>query len=118
MIEFSILPPHRDFTDSTEEGMEEKVDHLLSKNLVRENDVSGSTFIVLLFLFASVCYYYKHLDRTLHTKNELRGSPIFIAVAREGEFRKYAVLTFPWTEDFLYTHFHRGTTQCYDDVKN
>ena len=62
----AILPPHWDFIDSTEERMEEKVDQLLSNNLVRENDVSGSTFLVLLFLFATICYHYEHLDRTLH----------------------------------------------------
>ena len=58
--EFAIFPPHWDFTDSTEEGMEEKVDQLLSDNLVRESDVSGSIFLVLLFLFASICYHYEH----------------------------------------------------------
>ena len=68
MIEFSILPPHRDFTDSTEEGMEEKVDQLLSNNIVREHDVSGSTFLVLKFIFASICYHCENLDRTLHKK--------------------------------------------------
>ena len=64
--EFAILPPHWDFIDSTEEGMEEKVDQPLSNNLVRENYVSGFTFVVLLFIFASICYHYEHLDRTLH----------------------------------------------------
>ena len=43
--ELVILPPHWDFTDSTEEGMEEKVDQLLSNNIVRE-----MTFLVLHFL--------------------------------------------------------------------
>ena len=76
--------------------MEEKVDQLLSTNLVRENDVSGSTFLVLRFLFDSICYHYKHLDRTLHEKDWLKGSTIFIAAARVGEFRKYAVVSFPW----------------------
>ena len=66
--EFAISPPHWDSTDSTEEGTEEKVDQLLSNNLVRENDVSGSTFLVLRFIFASICYHYEHLDRTLHGK--------------------------------------------------
>ena len=64
----AILPPHWDFTDSTEEDMGEKVDQLLINNIVRENDVSGSTFIVLLFIFASIYYHYEHLDRTLHKK--------------------------------------------------
>ena len=87
--------PHWDFTDSTEEGMEDKVDQLLSNNLVRENDVSGYTFLVLRFNFASICYHYDHLDRTTHKKIGLRGSPIFIAAARAGEFRIYAVVSFP-----------------------
>ena len=33
--EFTISPPRWDFTDSIEEGMEDKVDQLLSNNLVR-----------------------------------------------------------------------------------
>ena len=33
--EFAIFPPHWDFIDSPEEGMEEKVDQLLSNNIVR-----------------------------------------------------------------------------------
>ena len=82
--EFSISPPHWDFTDSIEEGMKEKVDKLLSNNPVRENYVSGSTFLALLILFASICYHYEHLERAIHEKNGLRGSPIFIAAARAG----------------------------------
>ena len=78
---FSISPPHWDLKYSTEERIEEKVDQLLSNNIVRENDVSGSTFLVLIFLFASICYHYDHVDRTFHKKNGLRGSPIFIAAA-------------------------------------
>ena len=66
--------------------MEDKVDQIPSKNIGRENDVSGSTFLVFRFLFASICYYYEHLDRTLHEKNGLGGSLIFIATARSGEF--------------------------------
>ena len=33
--QFAISPPRWDFTDSIEEGMEEKVDQLLSNNIVR-----------------------------------------------------------------------------------
>ena len=66
--EFAILPPQWDFIDSTEEVMEEKVDQPPSNNIARENEFSGSTFIVLKFLFASICYHYENLDRTLHKK--------------------------------------------------
>ena len=79
--------------------MEEKVDQLLSNNIVRENDVSGSTFLVSRFLFATICYHYEHLDINLHKKNWLRGSPIFIAAAQAGEFWKYAVVSYPWTKN-------------------
>ena len=94
MKEFTISPPHWDLTYSIEEGTEEKVDQLLSNNIVRENDVSGSTFLVLRFIFASICYYYENLDRTLHPKKRLRRSPILITAARAEEFRKYAVVSF------------------------
>ena len=64
--------------------MEEKVDQLLSNNLVRENDFSGSTFLVLQFLFASICYHYEHLDITLHEKKDL-GDLQFSLLQREQE---------------------------------
>ena len=66
--EFAIFPPHWDFTDSTEEGMKEKVDELLSNNLVRENDVSSYKYLLLRFIFAYICYQYEHLDRIFHKK--------------------------------------------------
>ena len=74
---------------------------------MRENDVSGSTFLVLIFLFASICYQYENLYRTLHEKNGLRGSPIFIAAAQAGEFRKYVVVSLPWTKT-AFTNFFTG----------
>ena len=116
--EFAISPPRWDFTYSTEEGTEEKVDQLLSNNLAIENDFSGSTFIVLLFLFVSICYHYEHLDRTLHKNNGLRGSPIFIAAARAGEFRKYTVVSLPGTKTAFTPFFSRDSTLCYDDGGN
>ena len=87
--------------------MEEKSDQLLCNNIVRENDVSIYTFIFLRFIFASIYYHYENLDRNLHEKNVLRVSSIFIAAARAGEFRKYAVVSLPWTKtDF--TPFFTG----------
>ena len=78
--------------------MEEKVDQFLSYNLVRENYVSCSTFLFLRFILDSIFYHSEHLDRTIHTPNGLRGYPILIDAARTGEFRKYAVVSFPWTK--------------------
>ena len=105
----AISPPHWEFTDSKEEGMEEKVDQLLSNNIVRENDVYGSILLVLQFPFASTYYHYEHLDRTPHKINGLRGPPIFITAARAGEFRKYAVVSFPWTKT-AFIPFFTGIT--------
>ena len=62
---------------------------------------------LLRFLFASICYHYEHLERTLHETNGLRGSPIFIAAGRAGEFWKYAVVSFPWTKT-AFTPFFTG----------
>ena len=76
--------------------MEEKVDQFLSKNILRKNDVSGSTFLVLRFIFAYIYYHYENLDRTLQEKKGLMGSPIFISAAQTGEFREYEVVSFPW----------------------
>ena len=87
--------------------MEKKLDLILTNNLERENDVSGSTFFVLWFLFASLCFHYDHLDNHLHGKNGLRGSPVFVAAGREAEFRKYALVAYPWTKT-SYTPFFTG----------
>ena len=86
--EFTISPPHWYFTDSTDEGTEEKVDELLSNNIVRENDVYGSTFLILIFIFAYIYYHTEHLYRNLQNNNGQRGYPMFIAAARAVEFRK------------------------------
>ena len=41
------------------------------------------------------------------TKNGLSGYPIFIAAARAREFRKYAVVSFPWKKN-AFTPFFSG----------
>ena len=66
-----------------------------------------STFFVLYFLFASLCFHYDHLDNHLHGKNGLRGSPVFVATGRDAEFRKYALVAYPWTKT-AYTPFFTG----------
>ena len=43
----------------------------------------------------------------IFTKKGLRGSPNFIAAARAGELRKYAVVSFPWTKT-AFTLFFTG----------
>ena len=47
-----------------------------------------------MYLCLYLLNYNDPLDRTLQKKG-LRVSPIFIAAARAGEFRKYAVVSFP-----------------------
>ena len=86
MKEFAILSPHWDFTDWTEEGKEEKVDQLLRGILVRENDVSGSTFIVFRFLYAFICYHYEHLDRTIHKKKGWGGLQFSLLHCKQENF--------------------------------
>ena len=87
--------------------MEEKFDHPPSNNIVRENEVFGSTFLVLQFLCYSICYNYANLDGTHHKKNGLRGSSIYIAAAWVGEFQKWAYVSFPRTK-IAFTPFFTG----------
>ena len=57
-------------------------------------------FLALHFLsynfFLPLSVITMSIQTQLSTKNGLRGSPIFVAAARAGEFRKYAVISFPW----------------------
>ena len=97
--------------------MEEKVDQLLSNNIVRENDVSGSTFLVLLFLFATICYHYDNLDRTLH-KKWAEGISNFHCCSASRRILKIQSRIIPMDEYCLYTLFYRDSTPSYDDGGN
>ena len=93
--------------------MEEKFDQLLSNNIVRENDVSGSTFLFLRFLFASISYHYEDLYRTLQ-KKWAEGISNFYCCSASRIVSKIHSRIIPMDEDCIYTLFHRYSIPCYD----
>ena len=97
-IEFAVSPAYFDFTDCPEAD-QNKIDRILTENLVSQDEITPSCFNMLRFLFAAVCYNYSHLDANLHESNGVRASPLFIAAGRGGEgFRKLAVVKYPWNK--------------------
>jgi hypothetical protein len=105
-IDFAVSPVHWDWTDAPF-GSKEKMMWLIEDNLVARSGVSAPMFELLQFLFASICFHYKHLDENLHGTNRLRASPIFIAAGREKSLRKFSIINFPWTST-TYTPFATG----------
>ena len=98
--------------------MEETFDQLLSNNLVGENGFSGSTLLVLRFLFASICYHYVNLYRTLNNKKWAEWISNFHCCSASTRISKIRSRIIPMDEDCLYTLFHRYSTPCYDDDGN
>jgi hypothetical protein len=57
------------------------------------NSVVGPMFPLVRF-FASICYHFEDLDRTISPANNLRTSPMFIAAT--DDIRRYTVCCYPW----------------------
>ena len=53
-------------------------------------------FLLVLFLFAALCYHYKDLDECLAPTNQLRVAPLFIAA--EPEIRQFATVKYHWSK--------------------
>jgi hypothetical protein len=62
----------------------------------QRNSVVRPMIPLVRFLFASICYYYEDLDRTISPTNCLRASPKFIAAT--DDIRRYTVCHYPWNK--------------------
>ena len=86
-VEFAISPVHWDWTEGGT-NMENQMLITIEENLARKTEVQSSTFELLKYLFAAICYHYEHLDAHLDKNHRLRTSPIFIAAGRKKIFEK------------------------------
>ena len=73
--EFGVSPVHWDSTESPVGSKYEKVS-LIVDNFARRTDVSSTTFEIIQFLFACVCFHYTHTDTHIH-KNHHCGNHQF-----------------------------------------
>ena len=103
-IEFAVSPVYWDWTDAPENYNDEMVE-IIEENLVRRTEVQSTTFELLKYLFASICFHYDHLDTRLHKSHRLRASPIFIAAGRKKIFEN--VLSLLTRGPTLLTHHTR-----------
>ena len=53
-------------------------------------------YLLLRFLFASICYHYDYLDANLSEYNQLRGSYMFLSASASPDIRQCAVISYPW----------------------
>ena len=93
--EFAISPAYWDWSRNVEEDWKLKVDQLIEHNLVEKKRVPATMFELIRFMFASIVYYYDHLDENLHADSKLCGSPLFSAAGNDS-LRNLAVVSYPW----------------------
>jgi len=77
-------------------SLDEDVEKLISETFVKKEAISGSTFAMLKFVVASICYNYSYLETNLSLNHCIRSSPLFVALGGN-RIRNYAVCRFPWT---------------------
>ena len=76
---------HWDWTDPTMGSKYEMV-ALIEDNFIRSTDVSSPTINILQFLFACVCFHYKHLDAHMHKKHHLRAPQTLLLLVEQNIF--------------------------------
>ena len=106
ITEFGVSLFHWYCTDSPVGSKYEMV-ALIEDNFVRWTYVSISTFNILQFLFAYVCFNLNHPNRHIHKNHRLRASPIFIGVGRAKYLSSFALNRYPWTST-TYTPYFAG----------
>ena len=94
--ELVVSPVHWYFIDS-HVGSKDEILALIEENFMRRTDVSSPNFEILQFLFACLCFHYKHLDAHIHKNHCLRGSPIFIAVGEAKNLQIFDFTRYPCT---------------------
>ena len=107
--DFGMSPVHFDWKGYPS-NLKDKMETLIEENFVRRTYVSGTTFELLKYLFACICFHYEHLDAHLHPNHRLRASPIYIASGREKYLHKHNVIRYPWLIT-SYTPYATGIPQ-------
>ena len=76
-IDFSLTPP---FFDALSEGDREEIDNFLRARLENSDQISDSTFNLVRFCFASLCFHRDFLKTVLEPTSRIRTSPLFMNV--------------------------------------
>ena len=76
-------------------GTKQRIDAIIDENLVKRENAPASMFVLLRFLFATLCYHYDVLNEMLPASSKLRGSPIFAEASRHCN-QEFAYVKYPW----------------------
>ena len=94
--QFAVSPAYFDSSGS-EEGTMKKIDDIIYVFLSGKRDeVLGPVFLLVRFMFASICFHYNHLDENIAAGNPFRACAMFIAASEP--IRRCAVIKFPWNK--------------------
>ena len=90
---FAVSPAYFDLKGASS-GVENQVN--IRIKLILNDASQGPLYLLVRYLFASICYHYDNLDARLSSKNRLRTSAMFIEATKE--IRSYAVIRYPWNK--------------------
>ena len=91
--EFAVSPAYFD-SSSSEEGSMRGIDDIIYIFLSGKRDeVLGPLFLLVRFMFASICFHHQHLYEHVAAGNPLRACAMFIAASKHS--RRCAVIKFP-----------------------
>ena len=76
--QFSVSHCYFDTTDNENgEQIEHNIENMLKNYLVSGKEISANVFLLMNFLFASLCFHYDTLQETEDARSALRTSTIF-----------------------------------------
>lgn len=94
--EFAISPAHFDL-ESAPDNLIKVIDENIRMYMDESGGaVEGPKYLLIRYLFASICFHFEDLSSNLSPTNRLRSSFLFLAVTPE--IRKYAMVKYPWNK--------------------
>ena len=81
--------------DDTNENMKREIEKLISDTCVEKEKISSTTYFMLKFVVANICFNYDYLNAVLSQTHCIRSNPLFVALG-SNTIRKYAVYKYPW----------------------
>ncbi len=100
-VSFATSPPY--FEDDNNGMVRENVLTLLRNFVVGGKSIQGEVCHLLYFCFASLCYHFDFLVRTLPRRSKLQASPFFTNIPNYA--REAATVRFPWNKTALTPSF-------------
>eukprot|EP00957_Ditylum_brightwellii_P069306 5261565-Ditylum_brightwellii.AAC.1 len=91
--EFATSPCYFDYT-CVPIGTKAQIDNIIGRHLVRRENMPGTIFVLLRFLFGAICYHYDLLNTELSPSSKLQGSPLF-AEASHNCNQEFTYVKFP-----------------------